>query len=310
MGKGSDTVVGFIGLGNMGSGMSMNIAKSGYKMIVHDLDRNAAIPILEFGAEWADSPREVAEKCDVIFTSLPGPLEVEAVATGENGLLEGVSGSSVWLDLSTSSPTLIRRLADTFGNKGATVMDAPISGGVRGAQKGLLAVMVGGDRDTFDQLLPLLESFGDKVTYTGDIGAGSICKLMHNSIGYGMQMILSECLTLGVKAGVEAEALVECIRNGSVGRGNLLNVTLPETYFKGKFDPPNIALKLARKDVALALELGREYDVPMEAASHAYNELTAALNRGWAEQDSRIALLLQEERAGNIEVRLAGNDDE
>ncbi|MQG01179.1 MAG: NAD(P)-dependent oxidoreductase [SAR202 cluster bacterium] len=310
MGKGSDTVVGFIGLGNMGSGMSMNIAKSGYKMIVHDLDRNAAIPILEFGAEWADSPREVAEKCDVIFTSLPGPLEVEAVATGENGLLEGVSGSSVWLDLSTSSPTLIRRLADTFGNKGATVMDAPISGGVRGAQKGLLAVMVGGDRDTFDQLLPLLESFGDKVTYTGDIGAGSICKLMHNSIGYGMQMILSECLTLGVKAGVEAEALVECIRNGSVGRGNLLNVTLPETYFKGKFDPPNFALKLARKDVALALELGREYDVPMEAASHAYNELTAALNRGWAEQDSRIALLLQEERAGNIEVRLAGNDDE
>jgi len=310
MGKGSDTVVGFIGLGNMGSGMSMNIAKSGYKMIVHDLDRNAAIPILEFGAEWADSPREVAEKCDVIFTSLPGPLEVEAVATGENGLLEGVSGSSVWLDLSTSSPTLIRRLADTFGNKGATVMDAPISGGVRGAQKGLLAVMVGGDRDTFDQLLPLLESFGDKVTYTGDIGAGSICKLMHNSIGYGMQMILSECLTLGVKAGVEAEALVECIRNGSVGRGNLLNVTLPETYFKGKFDPPNFALKLARKDVALALELGGEYDVPMEAASHAYNELTAALNRGWAEQDSRIALLLQEERAGNIEVRLAGNDDE
>ena len=310
MGKGSDTVVGFIGLGNMGSGMSMNIAKSGYKMIVHDLDRNAAIPILEFGAEWADSPREVAEKCDVIFTSLPGPLEVEAVATGENGLLEGVSGSSVWLDLSTSSPTLIRRLADTIGNKGATVMDAPISGGVRGAQKGLLAVMVGGDRDTFDQLLPLLESFGDKVTYTGDIGAGSICKLMHNSIGYGMQMILSECLTLGVKAGVEAEALVECIRNGSVGRGNLLNVTLPETYFKGKFDPPNFALKLARKDVALALELGREYDVPMEAASHAYNELTAALNRGWAEQDSRIALLLQEERAGNIEVRLAGNDDE
>ena len=310
MSKGSDTVVGFIGLGNMGSGMSMNIAKSGYKMIVHDLDRNAAIPILEFGAEWADSPREVAEKCDVIFTSLPGPLEVEAVATGENGLFEGVSESSVWLDLSTSSPTLIRRLADTFGNKGATVMDAPISGGVRGAQKGLLAVMVGGDRDTFDQLLPLLESFGDKVTYTGDIGAGSICKLMHNSIGYGMQMILSECLTLGVKAGVEAEALIECIRNGSVGRGNLLNVTLPETYFKGKFDPPNFALKLARKDVALALELGREYDVPMEAASHAYIELTAALNRGWGEQDSRIALLLQEERAGNIEVRLAGNDDE
>lgn len=309
MSKISDTVVGFIGLGNMGSGMSMNIARSGYKMVVHDLDRNAATPILEFGAEWANSPKDVAEKCDVVFTSLPGPVEVEAVATGENGLLEGVSESSVWLDLSTSSPTLIRRLADTFATKNATVMDAPISGGVRGAQKGLLAVMVGGDRDTFDRLLPILESFGDRVTYTGAVGAGSICKLMHNSIGYGMQMILSECLTLGVKAGVDAENLVECIRNGSVGRGNLLNVTLPETYFKGLFDPPNFALKLARKDVALALELGREYDVPMEAASHAYNELTAAMNRGWSEQDSRKALLLQEERAGNIEVRLGEDND-
>ena len=117
-------------------------------------------------------------------------------------------------------------------------------------------------------------------------------------------MIISECLTLGVKAGVKPEELVECIKNGSVGRGNLLNVTLPDTYLQGKFDPPNFALKLARKDVSLALELGREYDVPMEAASHAYNELTAAMNRGWENKDSRISLLLQEERAGNIEVRV------
>ena len=127
---------------------------------------------------------------------------------------------------------------------------------------------------------------------------------MHNTIGYGMQMIISECLTLGVKSGVDAESLLECIKNGSVGRGNLLNVTLQDTYLQGKFDPPNFALKLARKDVSLALELGREYDVPMEAASHAYNELTAAMNRGWENKDSRISLLLQEERAGNVEVRL------
>ena len=119
-----------------------------------------------------------------------------------------------------------------------------------------------------------------------------------------MQMIISECLTLGVKAGVEPEKLIECVRNGSVGRGNLLNVTLPETYFQGKFDPPNFALKLARKDVGLALELAREYKVPMSAASHAYDELTSGVNRGWGEMDSRMVLLLQEERAGNVEVRL------
>ena len=296
--------IGFIGLGNMGSGMSMNISEAGYSMVVHDLNQDLATQLLENGARWAQSPKELAESCDVIFTSLPGPKEVEAVATGDEGLVEGIRKGSVWLDLSTSSPTLIRRLAGVFSEKGASVMDAPVSGGVRGAMEGKLAVMVGGDEKIFQQLSPILESFGDRVTYTGEIGTGSICKLMHNSIGYGMQMILSECLTLGVKAGVDPEKLVECIRNGSVGRGNLLNVTLPETYFKGIFDPPNFALRLARKDVSLALELGREYDVPMEAASHAYNELTAALNRGWGEKDSRISLLLQEERAGNIEVRI------
>ena len=288
----------------MGSGMSMNISEAGYSMVVHDLNQDLATQLLENGARWAQSPKELAESCDVIFTSLPGPMEVEAVATGDEGLVEGIRKGSVWLDLSTSSPTLIRRLAGVFSEKGATVMDAPVSGGVRGAMEGKLAVMVGGDEKIFQQLSPILESFGDRVTYTGEIGTGSICKLMHNSIGYGMQMILSECLTLGVKAGVDPEKLVECIKNGSVGRGNLLNVTLPETYFKGIFDPPNFALRLARKDVSLALELGREYDVPMEAASHAYNELTAALNRGWGEKDSRISLLLQEERAGNIEVRI------
>ena len=296
--------IGFIGLGNMGSGMSMNISEAGYSMVVHDLNQDLATQLLENGARWAQSHKELAESCDVIFTSLPGPMEVEAVATGDEGLVEGIRKGSVWLDLSTSSPTLIRRLAGVFSEKGATVMDAPVSGGVRGAMEGKLAVMVGGDEKIFQQLSPILESFGDRVTYTGEIGTGSICKLMHNSIGYGMQMILSECLTLGVKAGVDPEKLVECIKNGSVGRGNLLNVTLPETYFKGIFDPPNFALRLARKDVSLALELGREYDVPMEAASHAYNELTAALNRGWGEKDSRISLLLQEERAGNIEVRI------
>lgn len=300
----SDINVGFIGLGNMGGGMCLNIIRNSYNVIVHDIDKEAALPALEMGASWAASPKEVAQMSDVIFTSLPGPTEVEVVATGEDGIFEGIKNASVWVDLSTSSPQLIRKLDETFSSKGAVVLDAPVSGGVRGAEKGLLAIMVGGDENTFLKLKPIFEAFGDKVTYTGAIGSGSICKLMHNTVGYGMQMILSECLTLGVKAGVDAETLVECIRNGSVGRGNLLNVTLPETYFQGKFDPPNFALRLARKDVALALELARDYDVPMEAATHAYNELTSSVNRGWGHLDSRISLLLQEERAGNIEVRI------
>ena len=300
----SDLTIGFIGLGNMGGGMAMNIIRSGYRTIVHDLNKESATEILEYGASWADTPEEIAVHSDVIFTSLPGPVEVEAVAIGPEGLIEGIKPGSVWLDLSTSSPTLIRNLAVEFQKKKAIVMDAPVSGGVKGAREGKLAVMVGGDEVTFNRLEQLLNSFGDRVTYTGAIGSGSISKLMHNAIGYGMQMIISECLTLGVKAGVEPKKLIECVKNGSVGRGNLLNVTLPETYFQGKFDPPNFALKLARKDVGLALELAREYKVPMSAASHAYDELTAGVNRGWGEMDSRMVLLLQEERAGNVEVRV------
>ena len=120
---------------------------------------------------------------------------------------------------------------------------------------------------------------------------------------------MSESLTLGVKAGVNTQKLVECLRNGGGGRGNILNVTFPQTYLKGKFDPPRFKLNGAQKDVSLALELARQHDVPMASATHTYNEMTSAINRGWGDLDSRVSLLLQEERAGNIEVRITDEDD-
>ena len=122
--------VGFIGLGNMGGGMSMNIAKAGYDMVVHDINKAAATNLLELGAEWAGSPKELAQSSDVIFTSLPGPVEVEAVSIGNEGLIKGVSNGSIWIDLSTSSPTLIRELSEEFEKQGTSVLDAPVSGGV------------------------------------------------------------------------------------------------------------------------------------------------------------------------------------
>ena len=303
-----DVRVGFIGLGNMGGGMSANILKAGFPLTVHDLNRDTATQLLENGADWADTPAELAEKCDVVFTSLPGPREVEAVALGEGGVLEGMRPGTVYIDLSTSSPTLIRRIAPIFEEKGVHVMDAPVSGGPVGANSGKLAVMVGGDRAIFDRCKPILDAIGDKPTYAGSIGAGSICKLMHNTIGYGLQTVIAECLTLGVKAGVDPKDLMEAIMNGSVGRGRTLRNSLPDTYLQGRFDPPNFALNLAHKDVGLALELGREFGVPMSVANIAYAEMTSALNRGWGDRDSRSAMLLQEERAGNIEVRISKED--
>ena len=300
--------IGFIGLGNMGGGMCLNIIRAGYKVIVHDINKEAALPALEMGATWEDSPKELSQKCDVIFTSLPGPKEVEAVSIGEEGIFDGITEGAIWVDLSTSSPKLIQTLHETFASKGAKVMDAPVSGGVTGADIGRLAIMVGGEEETFTSLKPIFESFGDRVTYTGTIGTGTICKLMNNAFQYGMETLLSESLTLGVKAGVDTEKLVECLRNGSGGRGNILNVTFPQTYFQGKFDPPRFKLTGAQKDVSLALALAREHDVPMASATHTYNEMTSASNRGWGNLDSRVSLLLQEERAGNIEVRIDSKD--
>lgn len=298
--------IGFIGLGTMGGGMAANVLKAGYELVAHDIRREAATPLLENGASWAATPAELAAECDVVLTSLPGPREVEAVALGEGGVLEGMRAGGVYIDMSTSSPTLIRSIAERFADKGASVLDAPVSGGPVGARTGRLAVMVGGDRDVYERVKPALDAIGDRVGYIGGVGSGSIAKLMHNCIGYGLQTIVAECLTLGVKAGVDAAPLFEAICNGSVGRGSTFANTYPNTYLAGNFDPPSFALRLAHKDVGLALELAREYGVPMSVGSVAYQEMTAALNRGWADKDSRIAMLLQEERAGGVEVRVGG----
>ena len=296
--------IGFIGLGNMGAGMAANILTAGYPLAVNDLRPETAETLLKEGATWADTPRQMAEANDVILTSLPGPEEVEAVITGEDGIMDGIRAGGVLIDLSTNSPSMVRHIHSMFEMKGAHLLDAPVSGGVAGAKTGKLAVMVGGDEETFKRCKPILDAIGDQVSYTGDIGSGSVCKLMHNCLLYGMQAIMAECFTLGVKAGVKPEALWKAIRGGAVGRSAYLNRILPDTYFRGKFDPPNFELRLAFKDVSLATMLAREFEVPMAMGNLTLQEMMSAMNRGWGNKDSRSAMLLQEERAGGVEVRI------
>ena len=299
--------VGFIGLGNMGGGMSANIQRAGYPMVVYDLREEAAKPLLEGGARLANSPAEVASLCDITLTSLPGPKEVESVSTGPEGVLEGMKPGGIYIDLSTSRPTLIREIEPRFRQKGCHVLDAPVSGGKSGAASGNLAVMVGGEREIFDRVKPILDSFGDKVFYAGSIGAGSVAKLVHNMIGHGVRQAIAEGLTLGVKAGVEAEALWECIRRGSLGRMSGLHEGIARTVFTGEFDPPSFALELSRKDIGLATDLGREFNVPMPVANLVEQIAIQGMNRGWGGRDSSVTFLLQEEQAG-VEVRAAGVD--
>ncbi len=294
--------VGFIGLGNMGGGMSANIQRAGYQLVVYDLREEAAKPLSEGGARLANSPAEVAQLSDVTFTSLPGPREVEEVTLGPDGVLEGIRPGSIYVDLSSSRPSLIRQLEPTFRQKGAHVLDAPVSGGKSGADSGNLAVMVGGEEEIYLRIKPILDAFGDKVFYAGAIGAGSICKLVHNMIGHSVRQAIAEGLTLGVKAGVEPEALWESVRRGSLGRMRVLHEGLVRTMFRGEFEPASFALNLAYKDISLATELAREYNVPMPMSTLAEQIAMQAMNRGWADRDSSVTVLLQEEQA-QVQVR-------
>ncbi len=294
--------VGFIGLGTMGQHMASSVLQGDYELTVHDLRREAGRPHEAGGAAWADTPAQAADGAEVVFTSLPGPREVEAVALGDNGLLSGMRPGSVWFDLTTNSPTLVRRLHAIFAEKGIHVLDSPVSGGPKGARTRKLALWVGGDEAVFERYKPLLEAIGDQPAYIGPIGAGSVAKLVHNCAGYAIQTALAEVFTLGVKAGVPPLDLYNAVRQGARGRQRTFDMVLDQ-FLPGVFEPPSFALRLAHKDVTLATELGRELGVPMRLANLTLAELTEAMNRGWGERDSRVAMLLQEERAG-VDIRV------
>ena len=294
--------IGFIGLGNMGGPMALNLIKAGHMLTVHDVRREVANPHLERGATWAASPRAAAQGADLIMTSLPGPAEVERVALGKGGVIEGAAPGAIYADLSTGSPTLMRRIHAAFKERGVPVLDAPVSGGVGGAQQGNLQVMVGGDEEIFRQAKPALEAIGDKVGYMGPIGSGTVAKLVHNAISLAARGIVAEAFTMGVKAGVRPEALLEAMRGGSFGQGYLLSRVLPKVVFTGDFDTQQFALRLARKDLGLATQLAREFDVPMPMISMFEQTMIEAVARGWGERDSNAPWQLQEERAG-VQVR-------
>jgi 3-hydroxyisobutyrate dehydrogenase len=298
--------VGFIGLGTMGASMASNLQAAGHALSVHDVRREAAEPHLRAGAKWRATPRQVAEDVEVVFTSLPGPVDVEAVALGPDGLIHGMRPGSAYFDLTTNSPTVVRRLHAAFRDKGLHLLDAPVSGGPRGAKTRKLALWVGGDREIYDRFKPVLDALGDQPYYVGPIGAGSVAKLVHNCAGYAIQTALAEVFTLGVKAGVDPLTLWKVVRQGALGRRRTFE-GLVDQFLPGTFEPPAFALRLAHKDVSLATALGREMGVPMRVANLTLEEMTEALNRGWSQRDSRVAMLLQEQRAG-VEIKVPAEE--
>jgi 3-hydroxyisobutyrate dehydrogenase-like beta-hydroxyacid dehydrogenase len=289
--------VGFIGLGMMGKGMAANLQKAGQELVVHDLSRAAAEPFLAKGAVWANSPKEVGQQSEIVFTSLPVPADVEQVALGPNGLIEGMRPDAALFDMSTNSVAMVRKIHAVFAEKNLYMLDSPVSGGPSGAASGKMAIWVGGDEQIFNRYKSVLDAMGDQAAYIGPIGAGSIAKLVHNCTSAVMGVALAEVFTMGVKAGVDPVDLWEAVRQGATGRVRTFD-RLGQRFLTGQHDPADFALRLLHKDVGLAVGLGREVGVPMRLANMAYEELTEAMNRGWGARNSTVGQLLQVERAG------------
>lgn len=290
--------LGFIGTGNIGNPMARNLIKAGHDLVVNDLRPDACANLLELGAVWTESPAAVASQTGVIFTSLPGPAEVEAVLTGVEGILAGAQPGTVYFDLSTNAPATARRLAAVAAERGVAYLDAPVSGGVTGAEQATLAVMVGGDKATFETHKPLLEAIGANVFHLGEVGAGCTAKLANNLVAIGTSHLINEALVMGVRAGIDAQTLYQVMNVSSASRF----VQGVPRLLERAFDAPTFTLALSAKDVGLAVGVGREHGVPMPASAAVEQALLAASVAGHGGKASNASLLWLESLAG-VEAR-------
>jgi 3-hydroxyisobutyrate dehydrogenase len=233
----------------------------------------------------------------VIFSCLPGLPEIESVALGSDGVIAGIRRGSAYFEMSTNSPELVARLHAAFAERGAHLLEAPISGGGSGAQRGRLAVWVGGDKDVFQRYEPVLRAMADRPLHVGPVGTGLVTKLVHNCMSEGIQAVIAEAFVLGVRAGADPLSLWDGIRQGGVGRRRSFD-GLADQFLPGRYDQPQAALRIPYKDLTIATALGRELGVPMRFVNLALADLTEAMNRGWAERDCRSVMLLPQERAG------------
>ena len=291
--------VGFIGLGNMGGPMCRNIIKGGHDVIVLDLNPAAVKTCTDLGAKAGTSPKDVASQVDVIMTSLPMPKDVEAVALGPNGIIEGIRQGTVYIDLSTNSPTMIRKIAAVLAPKGVTMLDAPVSGGAIGAEKKTIAIMVGGDKAAYDRCMPVFESFGQSISFLGALGSGAIAKIVNNMLAFSNMASAAEGLMLGAAAGIDPEALNEVIRNSS---GNSMAYRgVAHKTLNGDWSA-TFTIDLAYKDLHLALELGDELGIPLPQGAQTHNLMRMARGMGFGGDDATAIMRVYETTQGR-EIR-------
>ncbi len=289
--------VGFIGVGNMGGPMCRNIIKrSNHQVTVFDLNAAAVKTCTDLGATAVTSVAEVTKGADVVMTSLPMPRDVEAVALGDNGILANIGKGQTYIDLSTNAPSMVKKIGAAMAARGIPMLDAPVSGGTTGAEAATIAIMVGGDRKVFDDALPVLQSFSANVIHMGELGTGTVAKLVNNMLAFCNLAAAAEGLMLGTAYGLDPEKLVNVISNSS-GNSNALK-NLSQRALEGKYAPPSFALDLAYKDLHLALELGDELGVPLQQGASTHNLQRLAKGMGFGPDDSSSILRVYETALG------------
>jgi 3-hydroxyisobutyrate dehydrogenase-like beta-hydroxyacid dehydrogenase len=251
------------------------------------------------GVRGAGSVAEAVMANDVVFTSLPAPKDVEDVVLGPDGVKDSAGAGTIFVDLSTNAPSVVRRLAVELAEKGIQMLDAPVSGGVEGAEAGTLSIMVGGDLAVFEAVKPVLSSIGTKLFHCGAIGSGSVVKLCNNIAGQAYAVITAEVLTLGIKAGVELKTLADVI-GASTGSNTRLTRTFPRRVFPRQFENPGFSAYLSAKDTRLALDLAHELEVPMAVGEIVGAEMDAVMAHGWGGLDYDVVVRIQEERTGIV----------
>jgi 2-hydroxy-3-oxopropionate reductase len=292
----ADTV-GFIGLGIMGRPMAKNLMEAGYELVLQNRSPEKAEGLAEEGnATAARSPREVAEACDIVITMLPDSPDVEAVVAGEGGVLEGIRDSALLVDMSTISPVVTEELAAKVREKGASMLDAPVSGGEEGAIEGALSIMVGGSKEDFERARPLFDVMGKVATHVGPIGAGQVVKACNQIVVALTIEAVSEALVLGSKGGVAPEKILDVLGGGLAG--NKVMEVKREKMLGHSFDP-GFRIELHHKDLGIALAAGREYGVTLPVTAIVDQMLETLKMRGKGDRDHSAILTLIEESSGH-----------
>jgi 2-hydroxy-3-oxopropionate reductase len=288
------TRVGFVGLGLMGLPMARNVMRAGYQLTVWNRTAAKAAPLVAEGAEQAAGPAAVAERSDVVVTMVTDSPDVEAVAGGEDGLLGGLGSGSVWIDMSTISPDVTRRLGALAAERGVECLDAPVSGGPPGAEAGTLAIMVGGRPEVFEACLPLLRTMGKTVTRVGELGAGQVTKACNQVVIAATLAGIAEALVLGAKAGVDPALIREALMGGYAG-SRLLEVH-GERMIRHAFDP-GFFVKLHDKDLHIVIDMARSLSVSAPVTALAAQHFNALIADGDGELDNSAMVKVYERLA-------------